>query len=76
MLTRQWLPADPICHLAVLIQGAMPPAQNLVVIMQLRASTQALAERYAQLIVRIYALSVAVVAGWTVCFCAVAGVSI
>ncbi len=34
-LTRLgWLPLDPLCALVVLVQGAMPTAQNLVLLLQ------------------------------------------
>ena len=74
LAARGLLPRDPLCHLAVLVQAAMPPAQNLVVIMQLRDSTQPLARRFARLVVRLYALAAASVAVWTLVFCSVTGV--
>ena len=40
----------------VAVQSAMPSAQNLVLLMQLRKSTQPLAPRMAALLLRIYAL--------------------
>jgi hypothetical protein len=42
----------------------MPSAQNLVVVLQLRAATQPLAPRMAALLLRLYALSVLPVGLW------------
>eukprot|EP00891_Asterochloris_glomerata_P008288 jgi/Astpho2/8288/fgenesh1_pg.00122_%23_53_t len=58
------LPADPVCQLALMVEGAMPSAQNLVLLMQLRESTQPMAPRMAQLLLRMYALCVIPVTLW------------
>ena len=46
----------------------MPSAQNLVLLMQLRASTQPLAPRMAALLLRIYALAIVPVTAWITVF--------
>ena len=58
------LPADPVCQLALMVEGAMPSAQNLVLLMQLRESTRPMAPRMAQLLLRMYALCVIPVTLW------------
>ena len=58
------LPADPVCQLALMVEGAMPSAQNLVLLMQLRESTRPIAPRMAQLLLRMYALCVIPVTLW------------
>ncbi|KAK9839222.1 hypothetical protein WJX81_002161 [Elliptochloris bilobata] len=68
------LPADPVCCLALLVQGAMPSAQNLVVILQIKAATQPLAPRMAALLLRLYVWSVVPVSLWVSLF--VAGFSV
>lgn len=75
-LGRRWLPKDPVCHLAILLQAAMPSAQNLVLLMQLKPSTQPLARRLAQLLLRLYPLSALPVAAWVALFCATVGVTL
>ncbi|CAL8465950.1 g5486 [Coccomyxa elongata] len=60
----QLLPADPVCALTLLVQGAMPSAQNLVLLAQLRRGTQPLAPRMAALLLRLYAFAVIPVTLW------------
>ena len=50
------------------VQSAMPSAQNLVLLMQLRKSTQPLAPRMAALLLRIYAVAVIPVTAWITVF--------
>ena len=46
----------------------MPSAQNLVLLMQLRKSTQPLAPRMAALLLRIYAFAIVPVTAWITIF--------
>ena len=50
------------------VQSAMPSAQNLVLLMQLRKSTQPLAPRMAALLLRIYAVAIIPVTAWITVF--------
>ena len=50
------------------VQSAMPSAQNLVLLMQLRKSTQPLAPRMTALLLRIYAVAVIPVTAWITVF--------
>ena len=50
------------------VQSAMPSAQNLVLLMQLRKSTQPLAPRMAALLLRIYAVAIVPVTAWITIF--------
>lgn len=50
------------------VQSAMPSAQNLVLLMQLRKSTQPLAPRMAALLLRTYALAIVPVTAWMIVF--------
>ena len=59
-----WLPEDPICYLVLLVQAVMPSAQNLVLLMQLQASTRPLAPLMAKLLLQIYLLAVIPLALW------------
>ncbi|CAK9265968.1 unnamed protein product [Sphagnum jensenii] len=62
------LPVDPIFNLTVLAEAAMPSAQNLVLLSQLRASTQPLAGMLANLLLSQYALSVVPITLWMAVF--------
>ena len=62
------LPRDPICQLALMVEGSMPSAQNLVLLMQLRESTQPLAPRTAQLLLQLYTLAVIPITFWMAVF--------
>lgn len=63
-----WLPADPVCALVLLVQGSMPTAQNLVLLLQLRESTRPLAPRMAALLVRLYAIAILPITAWIALF--------
>ena len=52
------------------VQGAMPSAQNLVVILQVKASTQPLAPRMAALLLRLYVFALLPVSLWVSLFVA------
>lgn len=67
------LPPDPLCHFVILLQSAMPPAQNLVLLMQLREETEAMAADMALLLLRLYTLSVLPVTLWVTYFVALSG---
>lgn len=62
------LPADSACILALLLQGAMPPAQNLVLMMQLQPSTAELAAPTARLLLQLYTIAVAPITVWVAVF--------
>lgn len=62
------LPKDPVCQLALMVEGAMPSAQNLVLLMQLRESTQPLAPRTAQLLLQLYTIAVIPITFWMTVF--------
>ncbi|KAK9807714.1 hypothetical protein WJX72_007038 [[Myrmecia] bisecta] len=64
------LPADPVCQLAIMVQGAMPSAQNLVLLMQLREETQPLAPKFAQLLLRLYSIAILPLTLWMAVFAA------
>lgn len=57
-----------VTHAAYAVQSAMPSAQNLVLLMQLRKSTQPLAPRMAALLLRIYAVAIIPVTAWITVF--------
>jgi predicted permease len=62
------LPADPVCAFMLLLQSAMPPAQNLVLMMQLQQSTAGLAPATARLLLQLYTLAVLPVTLWVSVF--------
>lgn len=65
------LPSNPVCILTILILSAMPTAQNLIVLLQLRSSTQYLAGIVADLLMRQYALSLVSLPLWVTAYAAV-----
>eukprot|EP00879_Flechtneria_rotunda_P019334 GHRR01020306.1.p1 GENE.GHRR01020306.1~~GHRR01020306.1.p1 ORF type:complete len:377 (+),score=128.84 GHRR01020306.1:1633-2763(+) len=62
------LPADPVCAFMLLLQSVMPPAQNLVLMMQLQPSTAVLAPATARLLLQMYVLAVLPVTLWVSLF--------
>lgn len=66
------LPADPVYNLLLMAQSAMPSAQNLVLLSQLRTSTRRLSGVLASLLLRQYALSIVPITLWMALFLAVA----
>ena len=60
--------SPPLIMVPGAMQSAMPSAQNLVLLMQLRKSTQPLAPRMAALLLRIYAVAVIPVPAWITVF--------
>lgn len=65
------LPSNPVCILTILILSAMPSAQNLIVLLQLRSSTRCLVGVVADLLVRQYALSLVSLPLWVTAYAAV-----
>jgi predicted permease len=65
------LPADPLVALVLLVQAAMPSAQNLVLLMQLQPATRPLAPKMAGMLLRQYVLAMFSVTGWFSVFIAV-----
>ncbi|CAI5990016.1 unnamed protein product [Closterium sp. NIES-64] len=55
------IPQDPICALTLMIQTAMPSAQNLVLMAQLSPATKPLAGMLASLMLRQYAIAISTV---------------
>lgn len=64
------LPADPLVALVLLVQAAMPSAQNLVLLMQLQPATRYMAPKMAGMLLRQYALATLSVTAWTSVFVA------
>jgi hypothetical protein len=64
------LPPDPIYRLVILVESAMPTAQNLVLLAQLNAGTRPLAGMLAALLLRQYAISVFPLTLWMAIFLA------
>ena len=62
------LPDDPICRLVLLVEGSMPTAQNLVLLMNLNENTQPLAGRTGKLLLRLYPLAILPVTVWMTFF--------
>lgn len=58
------LSPDPVCRLAILVQSAMPSAQNLVLVMQLRPSSRDMAPKLARLLLRTYTLAILPMTIW------------
>jgi len=69
------LPADPLCKFVILLQSAMPTAQNLVLLLQLREETQELAGDLALLLLRQYLLAIVPLALWVVLFMSLCGLA-
>ncbi|KAG0568183.1 hypothetical protein KC19_6G000700 [Ceratodon purpureus] len=66
------LPIDPVYILLLLAESAMPSAQNLVLLSQLRASTRRLSGVLAGLLLRQYAMSIIPITFWMALFLAIA----
>ncbi|GJP60138.1 hypothetical protein CLOP_g17272 [Closterium sp. NIES-67] len=64
------IPQDPICALTLMIQTAMPSAQNLVLMSQLSPGTKPLAGMLASLMLRQYAISMLPITVWITVFLA------
>ncbi|CAI5989992.1 unnamed protein product [Closterium sp. NIES-64] len=62
------IPQDPICALTLMIQTAMPSAQNLVLMSQLSPATKPLAGMLASLMLRQYAISMLPITVWITVF--------
>mmetsp|Transcript_28038 Transcript_28038/g.72709 ORF Transcript_28038/g.72709 Transcript_28038/m.72709 type:complete len:488 (-) Transcript_28038:48-1511(-) len=69
------LPLNPLCQFVILLQSAMPSAQNLVLLMALREETQVLAGDMALLLLRLYILSILPVTLWITYFISLSGLS-
>ena len=63
-------PEDPIVAVVVLTMAAMPPAQNLVLLTNLREETRHLAPRLAGLLLRMYVLAIPPTTAWLTVFTA------
>ena len=62
------LPDDPICRLVLLVEGSMPTAQNLVLLMNLNTNTQPLASKTGKLLLRLYPIAIVPVTVWMTLF--------
>ena len=62
------LPDDPICRLVLMVEGSMPTAQNLVLLMNLSENTRPLASRAGQLMLRLYPIAILPVTIWMTLF--------
>jgi len=62
------LPDDPICRLVLMVEGSMPTAQNLVLLMNLNENTRPLASRAGQLMLRLYPIAILPVTVWMTLF--------
>ncbi|KAL3147311.1 hypothetical protein ABBQ32_002796 [Trebouxia sp. C0010 RCD-2024] len=62
------LPDDPICRLVLLVEGSMPTAQNLVLLMNLNPNTQPLASKTGKLLLRLYPIAILPVTVWMTLF--------
>lgn len=67
------LPASAGCKMALLVQSCMPSAQNLVLMVNLKAETQAMAPVMAQLLFRQYVLAVVPTTVWISVFLSYVG---
>lgn len=64
-----WLAGVVLCRCSSMsLQAAMPPAQNLAVVVNLRASTRFLAPRLAKLLLRLYVAAALPVTLWITIF--------
>ena len=68
-----WYPVDPVVALVVLTMLAMPPAQNLVLLTNLKEETRNLAPRLAGLLLRMYVLAIPPTTVWLTVFMAAVG---
>ncbi|DBA74521.1 TPA: hypothetical protein ACH3X2_000978 [Trebouxia sp. C0005] len=62
------LPDDPICRLVLMVEGSMPTAQNLVLLMNLNENSRPLASRAGQLMLRLYPIAILPVTIWMTLF--------
>ena len=65
-----WYPNDPVVAVVVMTMAAMPPAQNLVLLTNLREETRPLAPRLAGLLLRMYVLAIVPTTVWLTVFTA------
>lgn len=68
LISIEWMAADPVIALVVLLQGSMPTAQNLVVLLHLDTKTERGAARLAEMLLRLYALAVIPLTLWVTVF--------
>ena len=62
------LPNDPVCKLVLLVEGSMPTAQNLVLLMNLHDNTRHMAEKAGRLMLRLYPIAILPVTIWMTFF--------
>lgn len=62
------LPNDPVCKLVLLVEGSMPTAQNLVLLMNLHDNTRHMAEKAGRLMLRLYPIAIVPVTIWMTFF--------
>lgn len=62
------LPNDPVCKLVLLVEGSMPTAQNLVLLMNLHDNTRHLSEKAGRLMLRLYPIAILPVTIWMTFF--------
>lgn len=67
------LPNDPVCLLTLLVQSAMPPAQNLVLMMQLIPAVQKLTTVVTKLLLLLYLAAIFPLSLWINCFSGLIG---
>lgn len=65
-----WYPNDPVVAVVVMTMAAMPPAQNLVLLTNLREETRPLAPRLAGLLLRMYVIAILPTTVWLTVFTA------
>jgi predicted permease len=63
-----WLPDSGACKMAILIQSAMPSAQNLVTLANLTPESKGLAAPLAQLLLRQYVIAIVPMTIWVSVF--------
>ncbi|GJP36574.1 hypothetical protein CLOM_g21065 [Closterium sp. NIES-68] len=68
LYNANFIPQDPVCALMLMIQAAMPSAQNLVLMAQLSPATRPLAGVLASMMLRQYALSMVPITVWITVF--------
>lgn len=62
------LPNDPVCKLVLLVEGSMPTAQNLVLLMNLHDNTRHMAAKAGRLMLRLYPIAIVPVTIWMTFF--------
>jgi len=68
LMAKGWMSADPVVLLVVMLQGAMPTAQNLIVLLHLDEKTRGGATRLAEMLLRLYALAIVPLTIWVTVF--------